>query len=323
VGVAEQSWNFDDGTQKQNWAADYAAIPASEATTTLYGPLVARVGLSAGGSRPCKYAQYSSYAFFTQYAVQNTTATTATVTAQFIRSNNTGAGANAPSGQANGSVTVQIPPFGTWNVNMFNGGNLGYGQGNGTFWNIFSTGYNPSNGQASHCNWNGAVVFTSDQPLVGFSFIQQPSAFQNYASAFNFFGASGATSTALLPAMDRVCTTCVVGDESTFPKFSALTVQNVGTTNTTITVTFYNPNGVVNQTFIVDGNGNPITLTPGQQYSFNTRNGANASIAQTQALGNNFQGTVRVTASGNVPIRIFANLLSGRDDADGYIGFNR
>jgi len=73
----------------------------------------------------------------------------------------------------------------------------------------------------------------------------------------------------------------------------------------------------------VDGNGNPITLTPGQQYSFNTRNGANASIAQTQALGNNFQGTVRVTASGNVPIRIFANLLSGRDDADGYIGFNR
>ena len=323
VGVAEQSWNFDDGTQKQNWAADYAAIPASEATTTLYGPLVARIGLGAGGSRPCKYAQYSSYAFFTQYAVQNTTATTATVTAQFIRSNNTGAGANAPSGQANGSVTVQIPPFGTWNVNMFNGGNLGYGQGNSTFWNIFATGYNASNGQASHCNWTGSVVFSSTQPIVGFSFIQQPSAFQNYASAFNFFGASGATSTALLPAMDRVCTTCVVGDESTFPKFSALTVQNVGTTNTTITVTFYNPNGVVNQTFTVDGNGNPITLTPGQQYSFNTRNGANASIAQTQALGNNFQGTVRVTASGNVPIRIFANLLSGRDDADGYIGFNR
>jgi len=48
VGVAEQSWNFDGligaTSVKQNWAADYAAIPASEATTTLYGPLVAGWG---------------------------------------------------------------------------------------------------------------------------------------------------------------------------------------------------------------------------------------------------------------------------------------
>jgi len=333
VGVAEQSWNLDgsiNGTPvRQNWAADYAAIPASEATTTLYGPLVARVGgPPIGSSRPCTFNVYTTFFFYTQFAVQNTTATTATVTATFIRSN-TGTGANAPSGLANGSVSVQIPPFGTWNVNMFNGGNLGYGQSNSTFWNIFADNYNPSTGAADHCNWSGSVVFTSDQPIVGFSFIQQPLSTQNYASAFNFFGASGATSTALLPRVDRVCTpnnlnVCPYTEIERFTDFSSLTVQNVGNANTNLTVTFYNPNGTVNQTFFtVDGASNPITLAPGQQYSFNTRNGANASIAQTQLLGNNFQGTVRVTASGGVPIRIFNNLLSGMDDADAYVGFNR
>ena len=332
VGVAEQSWNLDgsiNGTPvRQNWAADYAAIPASEAATTLYGPLVSRIGGPPSGStRPCTFVVYTTFFFYTQFAVQNTTATTVTVTATFIRSN-TGTGANAPSGLANGSVSVQIPPFGTWNVNLFNGGNLGYGQSNSTFWNIFADNYNPSTGAADHCNWTGSVVFTSDQPIVGFGFIQQPLSTQNYASAFNFFGASGATSTALLPRVDRVCTpnnlnVCPYTEIERFTDFSSLTVQNVGNANTNLTVTFYNPNGTVNQTFTVDGASNPITLAPGQQYSFNTRNGANASIAQTQLLGNNFQGTVRVTASGGVPIRIFNNLLSGMDDADAYVGFNR
>ena len=331
VGVAEQSWNFDGligaTSVKQNWAADYAAIPASEATTTLYGPLVARVGAVSGGLRPCTLGVYTSFFFYTQYSVQNTTATTATVTAQFIRSN-TGTGANAPSGAVTGSVSVQIPPFGTWNVNMFNGGNLGYGKSNSAFWSIFANGYNPSTGAATHCNWSGSVVFSSTQPIVGFGFIQQPLSIQNYASAFNFFGASGATSTALLPRVDRVCTpnnlgVCPASQIERFIDFSSLTVQNVGNANTNLTVTFYNPNGTVNQTFTLDGASNTITLAPGQQYTFNTRNGANAAIAQTQALGNNFQGTVRVTASGGVPIRIFNNLLSGLDDADAYVGFNR
>jgi hypothetical protein len=172
------------------------------------------------------------------------------------------------------------------------------------------------------------VVFTSDQPIVGFGFIQQPLSIQNYASAFNFFGASGATSTALLPRVDRVCTpnasgVCPDGDIARFTDFSSLTVQNVGNVSTTLTVTFYNPNGSVNQTLNVDGDGNSITLAPGQQYSFNTRAAASNSIAQNQSLGNNFKGTVRVTASGGVPIRIFNNLLSGLDDADAYVGFNR
>jgi hypothetical protein len=332
VGVAEQSWNFDGfigaTPVRQNWAADYVAIPVSEATTTLYAPLVARIGAPSGGLRPCTINVYPSFAFYTQYSVQNTTATTATVTATFIRSNNTGFGVNAPSGQVTGSVSVQIPPFGTWNVNTFGGGNLGYAQSNSAFWNIFSNGYNAGTGAATHCNWNGSVVFTSDQPIVGFGFIQQPLSIQNYASAFNFFGASGATSTALLPRVDRVCTpnasgVCPDGDIARFTDFSSLTVQNVGNVSTTLTVTFYNPNGSVNQTLNVDGDGNSITLAPGQQYSFNTRAAASNSIAQNQSLGNNFKGTVRVTASGGVPIRIFNNLLSGLDDADAYVGFNR
>jgi len=332
VGVAEQSWNLDGvigaTPVRQNWAADYAAIPASEATTTLYAPLVARIGAVSGGLRPCTINVYTSFFFYTQYSVQNTTATTATVTAQFIRSNNTGSGVNAPSGLANGSVSVQIPPFGTWNVNTFGGGNLGYGQSNSAFWNIFADGYNASTGAATHCNWNGSVVFTSDQPVVGFGFIQQPLSIQNYASAFNFFGASGATSTALLPRVDRVCTpnafnVCPDNEIERFTDFSSLTVQNVGNANTNLTVTFYNPNGTVNLTLNVDGANNTITLAPGQQYSFNTRAAASNSIAQNQALGNDFKGTVRVTASGGVPIRIFNNLLSGLDDADAYVGFNR
>ena len=326
VGVAEQSWNFDGFVGatpvKQNWAADYTAIPPAQAATTLYGPLVARIGTMGGSNWPCTFGNYTSFFFFTQFAVQNTTATTATVTATFIRNN-----ISNPSGLASGSVSVQIPPFGTWNVNMFGGGNLGYNQSNSAFWNIFANGYNAGTGAATHCNWSGSVVFTSDQPIVGFGFIQQPRSDQNYASAFNFFSASGATSTALLPRVDRVCSNPSCDVDFTqlqlFPDFSSLTVQNVGTTNTNLTVTFYNPNGTVNQTFTVDSNSAPITLAPGQQYTFNTRAGANASIAQTQALGNNFKGTVVVTATNGVPIRIFNNLISGMDDADAYVGFNR
>ena len=326
VGVAEQSWNFDGFVGvtpvKQNWAADYTAIPPTQAATTLYGPLVARIGTLGGSNWPCTLNNYISHFFFTQFAVQNTTATTATVTATFIRSN-----ISNSSGQPTGSYTVQVPPFGTWNVNTFAGGNLGIDQTASPFWNIFADGYNAGTGAATHCNWSGSVVFTSDQPIVGIGFVQQPQSYQNYASAFNFFSASGATSTALLPRVNRVCSNPSCNVDFTqlqlFPDFSSLTVQNVGNISTTLTITFYNPNGTVNQTFIVDGSNNPITLAPGQQYSFNTRNGANASIAQTQLLGNNFEGTVRVTASGGVPIRVFNNLISGMDDADAYVGFNR
>jgi len=323
VGVAEQSWNFDGllgaTPVKQNWAADYTAIPPAQAATTLYGPLVARIGTMGGSNWPCTFAVYTSFFFFTQFAVQNTTATTATVTATFIRSNT-----NNPSGQATGSYTVQVPPFGTWNVGTFAGGNLGVNQAASSFWSIFSDGYNPLTGAATHCNWNGSVVFTSDQPIVGFGFVQQPLSIQNYASGYNFFSASGATSTAVLPRADRVCTgSCDFTAVEQFPDFSGVVVQNVGNANTNLTLTFYNPNGTVNQTFTVDGSNIPITLAPGQQYTFNTRAGANASIAQTQALGNNFKGTVVVTATNGVPIRIFNLLVSGMDDADAYVGFNR
>jgi len=323
VGVAEQSWNFDGFVGvtpvKQNWAADYTAIPPTQAATTLYGPLVARIGTLGGSNWPCTLNNYISHFFFTQFAVQNTTATTATVTATFIRSN-----ISNSSGQPTGSYTVQVPPFGTWNVNTFAGGNLGIDQTASPFWNIFADGYNAGTGAATHCNWSGSVVFTSDQPIVGFGFVQQPLNIQNYASGYNFFSASGATSRALLPRADRVCTgSCDFTAVEQFPDFSGVVVQNVGNANTDLTLTFYNSNGTVNQTFTVDGNSALITLAPGQQYTFNTRAGANASIAQTQALGNNFKGTVVVTATNGVPIRIFNLLISGMDDADAYVGFNR
>jgi hypothetical protein len=323
VGVAEQSWNFDGFVGvtpvKQNWAADYTAIPPTQAATTLYGPLVARIGTLGGSNWPCTLNNYISHFFFTQFAVQNTTATTATVTATFIRSN-----ISNSSGQPTGSYTVQVPPFGTWNVNTFAGGNLGIDQTASPFWNIFADGYNAGTGAATHCNWSGSVVFTSDQPIVGIGFVQQPQSYQNYASAFNFFSASGATSTALLPRADRVCIgACTASQVELFPDFSGVVVQNVGNANTDLTLTFYNSNGTVNQTFTVDGNSALITLAPGQQYTFNTRAGANASIAQTQLLGNNFKGTVVVTATNGVPIRIFNLLISGMDDADAYVGFNR
>lgn len=330
VGVAEQSWNFDGfiGTvqAKQNWLADYVAIPASEATTLLFGPLVARIGTPGSGARPCKFADYSTFAFYTQYSVQNTAATTATITAEFFRTN-VGTGLNAPSGSANFSYTVQVGPFGTWNLNLFAGDVASGITQTNSIWNNFADGYNPSTGQANHCNWSGSVRFTSSQPVVGFAFIQQPQSFQNYASAFNFFGASGSTSTALLPRVDRVCLspTCDSNPAQVqlFPAFSSLTVQNVGTISTNLTVVFYNSNGTVIQTVTQDVNGNPIVLAPGAQYSFNTRAQANNSLAQAIALGQNYKGTVRITATGGVPIRVFNNLLSGLDDADAYVGFNR
>ncbi|MDW8396213.1 MAG: hypothetical protein RMM31_08220, partial [Anaerolineae bacterium] len=327
VGVAEQSWNFDGfiGTTaaKQNWVADYNAIPASDASTTLFVPNFSRVGADTGGSaRPCTFSVYTDYFFYTALAVQNTQNTTATVTAEFFRSN-TGSGVNAPSGLATFSHTVQIPPFGTWNLNTFNGGNLGFNQTH-PIWSHLSNSYITSTGYANHCNWAGSVRITSNQPLVGFGAIQQPQANQNYASRYNLFGPSGATTTALLARVDRVCTgTCNPSEVGLFPHFAGLNVQNVGTATTTVTLVFYNANGTVNQTYTVDSGGNLLNLVPGAQIAFNTSVGSNYSNLQTQQLGNNFKGTVRVTSTGGVPIRAFANLISGMDDADAYLGANR
>ncbi|MFN4295092.1 MAG: hypothetical protein ACK4JD_13280, partial [Thermoflexales bacterium] len=172
--------------------------------------------------------------------------------------------------------------------------------------------------------WIGAVRITSDQPLVGYGAIQQPLSIQNYASWYNLYGASGASSTALLPRVDRVCTgTCNAAQVNLFPAFTGLNVQNVGNITTTLTLTFYNADGTVAQVYTVDGSGNPLNVGPGAQIAFNTRTGSNFSITQTQSLGSTFKGSVRVTASGGVPIRAFANLISSLDDADAYLGFNR
>ncbi len=327
VGVAEQSWDFDslDAVTavpiKQNWSADYTAIPGEQASTTLFGPLVAKIGRTVGISRTCTWGGFTSHQFYTQSSIQNTGTTTATVTAQFIRSN-TGTGANAPSGLASFSITFQLGPNATWNFNTFNGG--GVAPVGSTLWSNFVDGYNTTTGVATHCNWSGSVRFTSDQPLVGFGFIQQPLSDQNYASAFNFFSASGATSTAFVPQFDRVCTSCAPAAVEDFTSFSSLTVQNVGNANTDLTVEFFGSSGGAPVATITTlGSGGPITLAPGQQYSFNSRNGANASIAQTALLGNNFKGSVRVIASGGVPIRVFVNSLSGKNHADAFVGFNR
>ncbi len=326
VGVAEQSWNLDGligpTPVKQNWVADYTAIPASEATTTLFVPNFSRVGQSASGMRPCTLNVYTNYAFYTAMVVQNTAATTATVTAEFFRSN-AGAGVNAPSGNATFTTSVQIPPFASWNLNTFAGGGLGFNAAH-PIWGLLSDGYNAGTGAAIHCNWAGAVRITSDQPLVGYGAIQQPLSAQNYASWYNLYGASGASSTALLPRVDRVCTgPCNPAAVEQFPAFAGLNVQNVGSITTTLTITFYKPDGTVQQVYTVDGGGNLLDVGPGAQIAFNTRAGANFSITQTQSLGNSFRGSARVTATGGVPIRAFVNLISGADDADAYLGFNR
>ncbi len=316
VGVAEQLWNVDGfigpTPVKQNWVADYTAMPASEATTTLYVPLIARIASanSANTARPCTLGNYPQYLFFTDMSVQNTTANTATVTLEFIRANNTGSGAAAPSGSANFSHTVQIPPFGTLTLNTFAGG--GFFPPNHPIWNNFST---PLPDGTTHCNWQGAARIVSNQPLVGYGAIQQPAPPQNYSSWYNLYGSAGATNKVVLPRVDRVCSGTSCGTVPTpvdvMDSFASVTVQNVGATTSTVTMTFFTAAGVLAHTEVY------ANVPAGGQVSYNTR----ATPGSAANLGNNFKGSVIATS--DQPIRAFVNLLSRGDDADAYLGINR
>jgi hypothetical protein len=309
VGVVEVSYNNASG--KQNWIGDYSAAVPGNATNVIYSPLANRI--CTPPAQLCGPGLFANHRAFNSFAIQNTENVAANVTARFVGTSNP-AGGSGNTRAVDYSFNLTIPPNALYNMNLFNGGDVkGITQTN-----LFAEG----TGLGSA--FLGSLTISSTTKVVGIGFYQQPFAIQNYVSLFNMVGGADASAKVEAPWIDRVCTgTCATGSFELW-KFTNLTIMNVGAAAATVSsVDFYTATGALQQSFAVNGTGGALTLQPGESFNFNTRTGSSFSTAQTQLLGNSFQGTVVVNGSAGAKLKGLVLIVKGKDSADMYSAFNR
>jgi hypothetical protein len=299
VGVVEQDW--DNGVQ--NWAGTYAMLTPNDKATTLF---------SAQAQRECRVISpcvlptnaanvISNFNTYSSFDVQNTTNTTAHVTANFI-----------PTVGNAATYAFTIAPGAAFDINMYVGGSVAK---NDPFWAVIG-------GPGGNVNFRGALKFVSDQPLVGVGFFQQPQTTQNYVSAYDLVSNAGATNRILGPWFDRSCNKACPGAGlvTDFNSFSNLALINVGPSATTITaINFYTQTG-----------GSPfITYVPTQTIQsggalfVNSRSGGDIPLATAVGLSGHFLGTIEVIASNGGLIKGVVTVNFGEVGADAYNAFNR
>jgi len=316
AGVVEQNW--DNPATSQNWSGGYAMLIPSEAGNTLF---------SAQAQRECRVAtpcimpnasdsfsagndqrRFNTYSSFT---LLNIGSATANVQAVFISAQ----GLPGTYYTQNITLNFTIPPQALFDINLLNGGTITSGNP------LFNTLFQP----LVNKNFRGSLQVTSDQPLVGIGFFQQPQGdSQNYVSTYNLVSPSGATNRVVIPWVDRDCaltTPCpapapgvTVAD---YNSFSNIVVVNVGSAPATInSVTFYTQTGVSQLVL------SPFTLPPGASYSINTRGGGNEPFATMQLLSEKFYGSVVITASAGSQIKAVVSVANSRV-SDIYNAMNR
>jgi hypothetical protein len=300
VGAVDLVW--DVSSNNQNWGTGYAMLQPAAASKVLYSPIAGRICF--GGS--CVFNNYNGFTYYTAAIVQNTTSATANVTATFITS----------AGVVAYTLPFQLSNKASMTLNLFNGANSYMNSASSPIWAALGSSF------------AGSIKFESDQPIVGYGLIQQSQSYQNYASAFKLVSDSDASSTVYLPWVDRVCTTttaCTTGlPYQEFPSFSGVSIVNVDASPVTLSsLTFYASNGSVASTITTNSSGNPIVIQPGASYSFNSRNGAGASLGQTQTLGNSFRGALKISGPTGSKLKAITTVVYGKISSDAYNGMNR
>jgi hypothetical protein len=316
AGVVEQNW--DNPATSQNWSGGYAMLVPSEAGNTLFSAQAQR---ECRGATPCimpnasdsfsagnDQRRFNTYSSFT---LLNTGSATANVQAVFISAQ----GLPGTYYTQNITLNFTIPPQALFDINLLNGGTITSGNP------LFNTLFTP----LVNKNFRGSLRVTSDQPLVGIGFFQQPQGdSQNYVSTYNLVSPSGATNRVVIPWVDRDCaltTPCPAPGPSVtvadYNSFSNIVVVNMGSAPATInSVTFYTQTGVSQLVL------SPFTLPPGASYSINTRGGGDVPFATMQGLTEKFYGHAVINASAGSQIKAVVSVANSRS-SDIYNAMNR
>ncbi len=196
--------------------------------------------------------------------VQNLESTTANVTLEYIPRDTT---ANPSK-----TVNITIPPYSAAGLNMRSGYN-----GDNTFFDDLGT------------SWDGSVKITSDKAVVANVITQW---FRPTGAESGYYAAANTKDNAskfFVPGVRRVQT------GGTWVEYSAVIVQNLSTSNNTVTAKFYDRNGNLKLT-LTD------TLAPGASIGYNTKNGGSRDAADFDPLGTSFEGHVVVTGSQSIGV---------------------
>jgi len=316
AGVVEQNW--DNPVPSQNWAGDYAMLVPSDAGLELFSAQAQRECRAAtpcimpnasdsfsGGSNQRRFNTYSSFTLL------NIGATTANVQAVFIPAQ----GLPGTYHTQNITLNFTIPSQALFDINLLSGGTITSGNP------LFNTLFGP----LVNKNFRGSLRVTSDQPLVGIGFFQQPQGdSQNYVSAYNLVSSAGATNRVVVPWVDRDCalsTPCpppVGVTVADYNSFSNIAIVNVGSTPADISaVSFYTQTGAPQLTLT-----SLASLPPGASYFINTRGGGDVLFETMQLLSEKFYGSVVITASAGSQIKAVASVANSRV-SDIYNAMNR
>jgi hypothetical protein len=105
--------------------------------------------------------------------------------------------------------------------------------------------------------------------------------------------------------------------------------MNVGTVPVTLSsIDLSTPTGSIALSLTTLPNGNPITLVPGASVGLNLLNGGTWGVSYLNstiipAIGNNFQGAVRVTAPAGAKLKALVEWRDGNRGMDVFNAFNR
>ena len=309
AGVSESVTSIGTGSVLANWTGDHAMLTPAAAATVLFSPAAFRLcpNTPTAQANCAQYANinnhYTSFIQYSSFQLQNTSNVTANVTAEFI---------NRATGLISYTLNFTIAPNSGYGINLFNGGSL-----------PLTHPLFPALGS----RFVGSVRFTSDQPLVGVGNLDFPQSTVAYYGSYNLIGASDATNTVLVPTFNRVCpnndATCNINNLGNFTRVSAVQVMNVGTSTVTLNnFELIDANGNVVVT-LTNANGGPLTLNPGQAIGLNLFNGGDFALSQFSAIGNNFQGSLRVNAPAGAKLKAIVEWRDGNRSMDQFNAFNR
>jgi hypothetical protein len=313
VGFVERHW--DVVSQQQNWAAGYALLSSADAGTVLYSPSMFRN--CVGGT--CVLGVANTFNAYSTLFIQNTTPNPNPITITVIN--------RATGLPLTNQIFQTLPPFGNYLMNPFNNDNS-------------SGPLNPLYAEMGG-NFNGSAVISSSAPIVGvgFTFNPQATTAQNTAGGYKLMPPAGASSLVIGPRFARVCSPCTnATDLNAFAQFANAQIINVGNAPVTLTaIEFLKADGTTQftldasnaATYFLPGQG--LTLQPGASIAINTRTGGSLDRGSTGVdspkldtiFGNNFNGSIRVTAPAGSQIKAIVTVTRQASRSDIYNAFNR
>jgi len=274
-GIAQTTFSRNNATL--SWDAAYEGL--AEASTMLYAPSAFRSKRDTNGDG--NITEADAWNIYSAVVVQNTGDTAADIYFNYV---------NRTTGETDLQAVVEnVAPLQSAGLNTRGGGDLDA--------QLFADNLIVD----GESNWDGSMVITSTNPLVGMSNVMWAYSTQDYAGAYVLAGPEQAGNKIYVPAYYRRLPT------GTWVQWSAINLVNVGE-DTTIDVKF------------IDQNGATVASTTGHAFAagagigINSRGGSKQIDAFNQAnmetaLGDDFIGGAYIEAPAGAKLICTVNTI--------------